>query len=183
MPIFDKGLSQALGQPKPLDSDSFTATLVPNNYLACFTDGIEEKDMAQFLMQGQVNEATVTSFVKNSAISTNDDATLLLYQFPPDAAANQMAVDMQNYSTLSNEARTEMLGNFNLPITPELVAAIQQAFDIEGEDWNALRLVGLLIKSQAIEKNDLSKMLTTAIRRGQHKTGDKIKNALFLWNR
>lgn len=42
MPIFDKGLTQALGQSGPLQTDHFTVTLKPNIFLACFSDGVDE---------------------------------------------------------------------------------------------------------------------------------------------
>lgn len=181
MPIFDKGLTQALGQPGPLHTDYFTVTLKSNMFLACLTDGVDETQLAQFLRRGAVNQATVTEFVKEAAVFTNDDATLFLYQSPPDAVSLKLADDMANYALLDPESRASLLEQFNLPLSEQLAGCLFAAFQAEDDEGRALRLARLLLNFNELKREMVIKMLDSAVSRRQVETSEAIKKKLVFW--
>jgi serine/threonine protein phosphatase PrpC len=181
MPIFDKGLTQALGQPGPLHTDHFTVTLKPNMFLACFTDGVDETQLAQFLRRGAVNQETVTEFVKEAAVFTNDDATLFLYRSPPDAASLKLADDMANYELFNPESRASLLERFNLPLSEKLAGCLFAAFKAEDDDSRALRLARLLLNLNELNRDMVIQMLDSAVSRRQAETSEAIKKVLVFW--
>ncbi|MEQ1546000.1 protein phosphatase 2C domain-containing protein [Methyloglobulus sp.] len=181
MPIFDKGLTQALGQPGLLHTDHFTVTLKPFMVVACFTDGVDETQLAQFLRRGAVNQETVAEFVKEAAVFTNDDATLVLYQSPPDAASLKLADDMANYALLDAESRASLLEQFNLPLSEQLAGCLFAAFKAEDDDSRALRLARLLLNFNELTREMAIKMLDSAVSRRQAETSEAIKKVLVFW--
>jgi serine/threonine protein phosphatase PrpC len=181
MPIFDKGLTQALGQPGPLHTDHFTVTLKPHMFLACFTDGVDETQLAQFLRRGAVNCETVAAFVKEAAVFTNDDATLFLYQSPPDAASLKLADEMVNYALLDPESRASLLEQFNLPLSDQLAGCVFVAFKAEDDDSRALRLARLLLNFNELKREIVVKMLDSAVSRRQAETSEAIRKKLVFW--
>jgi serine/threonine protein phosphatase PrpC len=181
MPIFDKGLTQALGQPGSLQTDHFTVTLKPNIFLACFTDGVAETQLAQFLRRGAVNQETVAEFVKEATAFTNDDATLFLYQSPPDAASLKLADDMANYALLDCESKESLIEQFNLPLSKQLAGCLFAAFQAECDEGRALRLARLLLNFNELKREMVIKMLDSAVSRRQAETSEAIKKVLVFW--
>lgn len=150
-------------------------------FLACFTDGVDENQLAKFLGRSSVNQETVAEFVKEAAVFTNDDATLFLYQFPPDAASLKLSDDMANYALLDSESRASLLEQFNLPLSEQLAGCLFAAFQVEDDDVRALRLARLLLNFNGLKREMVIKMLDSAVSRRQVETSEAIKKKLVFW--
>ncbi|MDD5630424.1 MAG: hypothetical protein PHI13_00135, partial [Methylococcales bacterium] len=181
MPIFDKGLTQALGQPGPLHTDTFTAKLPPASWLACFTDGVDEHLLDNFLRNGVINTVTVEAFVAESARHTNDDATLVLFQSAPDTDRLQLADRMANYARFDSDTKDRLLGQFDRTLLAGHYADILAAYHTEDDDRRASQLARLLLTSGELEHQTAVGMLTEAVLRRQSETCQELKRALAFW--
>jgi serine/threonine protein phosphatase PrpC len=181
MPIFDKGMTQALGQPGVLQTDGFTAKLPSATWLVCFSDGVDERLLVNFLKGSVINTETVSAFVGEAGKHTNDDATLVLFQSAPNADQLQLADRMANYANLDPVTRDMLLGQFDHTIQIGQCTDILAAYQAEDDDRRASRLAGILLSSGELERQTAISMLTAAVMRKQSETCELLKRKLVFW--
>lgn len=78
-PVIDKGVTRAIGQKGALSFDTFQCGLESGIRIACFTDGIREYKLQNFLENKDIKKADLENFVNQEAKENDDDSTLILY--------------------------------------------------------------------------------------------------------
>ena len=183
MPIFDHGLTRAIGQLEPLEADEFHCSLSPGDWIACFSDGIDERRLELFVRQQPVTTDTVEAFVAECASHSRDDATLILFR--PLALApglrHELGRELHRYRDLDDEARNSLIERLDHPLAGELVAEMFEAYHTEEDDGRACRLARLLIRQGALDRPAVIALLDKAVLRRQAGTCAALKRTLALW--
>ena len=101
---------QTSTKAEPLVLDSFERALVRGDWVACFTDGVEEEGVEGIVRQGQVTAEGVKILVERCARSTNDDATLILLQSVETIDWDALLRGLADYARLGAGEREGLIG-------------------------------------------------------------------------
>lgn len=185
MPVFDQGLTRVIGQSTPLVPDRFEHVLTHGDWVACFTDGVEDEAVEDIVRQGQVTAEGVKMLVERCARNTNDDATLILLQSAETIDWDALLRGLADYARLDAEERECLIGR--LQDAPFGVAGatagdgLLQAYAAECADGRAARLARLVLAAGRPERRAVEQMLDQAILRRQNTTARVLKAALSAW--
>jgi serine/threonine protein phosphatase PrpC len=185
MPVFDQGLTRAIGQSDPLVPDRFEQVLTHGDWVACFTDGVEDEAVEDIVRQGQVTAEGVKMLVERCARNTNDDATLILLQSAETIDWDALLRGLADYARLDAEEREGLIGRLqDAPFGAAGATAgdgLLQAYAAECADGRAARLARLVLAAGRPERRAVEQMLDQAILRRQNTTARVLKAALSAW--
>jgi hypothetical protein len=156
MPVFDQGLTRVVGQAEPLVLDSFERALVRGDWVACFTDGVEEEGVEGIVRQGQVTAEGVKILVEQCARSTNDDATLILMQCAESIDWDSLLSRLTDYARLDSDQRERLIDRLqDAPLAAAGATAgdgLLQAYAAQCADGRAAGLARLVLAAGRPER-------------------------------
>jgi serine/threonine protein phosphatase PrpC len=185
MPVFDQFITRVVGQSEPLVLDGFEHALAHGDWVACFTDGVEEERVEGYVRHGQVTREGVKLLVEQCARSTDDDATLVLIQSAETIDWDSLLSRLADYARLDAEQREHLIDRLQDAPLPgagaEAGVGLRQAYAAEVTDGRAARLARLVLAAARPDHRTVEQMLDQALLRRQTLTARALKTALSAW--